>query len=202
MLEKNLKRNLRRDGRDRRNSRCGGGGGGFVVANGIPGNPSLSQPAAAAAAQSKDTASCAASDRLLYEELSPSAEIPNGICLNHRGSSSSSLTSSSPRLTWAALVATAALVVGLVAVVAVGVVLWHDHQRLHHHQPQLGNGSLVPLTQEVRKWGVAAVGTLGQVASRLKTASTYFWSTTLLEFLSSLLFFFFPYLLRKGHNDY
>ena len=95
--------------------------------NGGIANGTLINPDPAAAANS-DT-----SDRLFYEELNPTSEVRcEHACPNHRPSS--------PRLSRAALVATAALVVGIVAVVAVGVVIWHDHQRQHHqNQPRVAN---------------------------------------------------------------
>ena len=81
-------------------------------------------------------ASCDASERLFYEEIRPKSPDAEGCaiaCPNHP---------TSPRLSRAAFVATAALVVGLITVVAVGVVIWHEHQRRHHPAtPQLVNAS-------------------------------------------------------------
>ena len=105
------------------------------IANGTSINP---DPAAA---------NSDASDRLFYEELNPTSEARcEHACPNHR-------PSSKPRLSRAALVATAALVVGIVAVVAVGVVIWHDHQRQHHqNQPRVANvtDNRMPLSKGVR----------------------------------------------------
>ena len=135
---------------------------GGIIANGTSSNPdprrmdtATAAAAAATTAAAAVPASCDASDRLFYEELGPSSEVPDGggarcehACLSHRPSSSPP-----PRLSRAALVATAALVVGLVAAVAVGVVMWHDHQRHHHHpKPRPANVSddLLPLSKGVR----------------------------------------------------
>ena len=135
---------------------------GGIIANGTSSNPdprrmdTATAAAAAATTAAAVPASCDASDRLFYEELGPSSEVPDGggarcehACLSHRRPSSSP----PPRLSRAALVATAALVVGLVAAVAVGVVMWHDHQRHHHHpKPRPANVSddLLPLSKGVR----------------------------------------------------